>query len=139
MDTANPEKWTPPPRLTLDLHACAENVYLVRNLVDQAAESWGLSSDVRHLGRLILTELTTNACRLYPGKVILTWVATPRYGVGEVGVWDPDGVNLPRIVDADEAAETGRGLFLINELTGGRLGWHPSQRAGKVVWARFGP
>ncbi|MEV5706313.1 ATP-binding protein [Actinoallomurus sp. NPDC052274] len=140
MVTTSPDEWVPPPRLTLELHACAENVYLVRNLVDQAADSWSLSQEVRHLGRLILTELTTNACRLYPGKVIHTWVATPRYGVGEVGVWDPDNVNLPRIIAADEAAETGRGLFIINELTGGRLGWHPSrERPGKVVWARFGP
>lgn len=139
MVMATAGEWLPPARLTLEMHACAENVYLVRSLVDQAAESWGLPAGVRHLGRLILTELATNACRRYPGAVIHLWIAGPVDGAAEVGVWDPDGVNLPWVVDADEAAETGRGLYLINELTGGRLGWYRSRLAGKVVWARFGP
>lgn len=134
-----PDERIPPSRFTLEMHACAENVYLVRNLVDQAAESWGLSRDTRHLGRLILTELATNACRLYPGAVLHTWIATPAPGVAEVGVWDPDAVRLPHVADAGETAETGRGLYLVRELTGGRLGWYRSRRAGKVVWARFGP
>ncbi|GAA4617519.1 hypothetical protein GCM10023195_78240 [Actinoallomurus liliacearum] len=130
--------WTVPDRFTLEMHACPENVYLVRNLVDQAVASWGLA-ELRDLGRLILTELATNATRQYPGALINVWVARPAHPVIEVGVWDPDTATMPRIVDPGEADESGRGLFLIRELTNGRLGWQPSPHRGKVVWARFGP
>jgi hypothetical protein len=130
--------WTVPDRFTLEMHACPENVYLVRTLVDQAVESWGLTG-LRDLGRLILTELATNATRQYPGALINVWVARPAHPVIEVGVWDPDHATMPRVIDPEQAGETGRGLFLIRALTNGRLGWQPSPHRGKVVWARFGP
>ncbi|MEV5704444.1 ATP-binding protein [Actinoallomurus sp. NPDC052274] len=138
MTALQAEKWTPPDRFTLEMHACPENVYLVRHLVDQAVESWGLT-ELRDLGRLILTELTTNAARRYPRTLINVWVARPGRPLVEVGVWDHDSTTMPRIIDPEDADETGRGLFLIHELTNGRLGWHPSPHAGKVVWSRFGP
>ena len=130
--------WSPPDRFSLEIHACPENIYLVRSLVDQAVEAWGLT-DLRDLGRLILTELATNAVRNCPGALVHVWVARPRHPVLEVGVWDPDRNTMPRIISPEDDDENGRGLFLIGELTGGRLGWYPSRRGGKVVWARCGP
>lgn len=128
-----------PTRIPLEMVASVETVYLVRNLVDQGADLWGLSDNARFLGKLILTELATNAAKLYAGGLINAWIAHPRPGLVEVGVWDPDGGTMPKIIEADDLAVSGRGLFMIRELTGGRLGWYPSRRAGKVVWARFGP
>lgn len=139
---ATPSLWEPPKRFSLQMVACDANVYLVRDLVDQATESWGLAA-MRHTGRLILTELATNAARLYEGATIHAFITRPddRTPVIEAGIWDPDHTRMPRIVQADLADERGRGLFMINALTGGRLGWFPSNGSarGKVVWARFGP
>jgi anti-sigma regulatory factor (Ser/Thr protein kinase) len=130
-----------PPRFDLKMLAYAENVYLVRNLVDQAVDSWGLSENVRFTGRLILTELATNAVRLYEGREIYVWVS--RQGgrhLLELAVWDPDPGNLPTILPPTEYGECGRGLALAYELSGRRLGWYRSTTAcGKVVWARVGP
>ncbi|MEV5709316.1 ATP-binding protein [Actinoallomurus sp. NPDC052274] len=133
------EDWTSPDRFTLDMHACPENVYLVRNLVDQAVESWGLKT-LRDIGRLILTELATNAARQYPGALVNVWVHRPRgASVIELGVWDHDATTMPHIVNPLDADETGRGLFLIHCMTNGRLHWQASPHRGKVVWAQCGP
>lgn len=133
-------EWTPPDRFPLEMHACDENVYLARALVDQATEAWELPS-MRDIGRLILTELVTNAARLYTGSVIHAWIARPhRIGpiVLEVGVWDCDGAHMPHVVPPEEADESGRGLYLVRGMTGGQLGWFPARQGGKVVWARWG-
>ncbi|MCO5973512.1 ATP-binding protein [Actinoallomurus soli] len=130
-----------PRRFDLKMFAYAENVYLVRDLVDQAVDTWGLSENARFAGRLILTELTTNAVRLYEGKEIHVWVSNAaRPDLLELAVWDPDPGNLPRILPPTEYGESGRGLALAWELSDRRLGWYRSTTAcGKVVWARVGP
>lgn len=130
-----------PRRFDLRMFAYAENVYLVRNLVDQAVDSWGLSGHARYAGRLVLTELTTNAVRLYEGKEIHVWVAHEAgRGLLELAVWDPDASTLPRLLPLTEYGESGRGLALAYELSDRRLGWYRSATTGgKVVWARVGP
>ncbi|MEV5751770.1 ATP-binding protein [Actinoallomurus sp. NPDC052308] len=130
-----------PRRFDLKLFAYAENVYLVRNLVDQAVDSWGLSENVRFAGQLILTELATNAVRLYEGKEVHVWVSSQAgRDLLELAVWDPDPDNLPKILPLTECGESGRGLALAYELSDQRLGWYRSTTArGKVVWARVGP
>jgi anti-sigma regulatory factor (Ser/Thr protein kinase) len=130
-----------PRRFDLRMFAYAENVYLVRNLVDQAVDSWGLSQNVRYTGQLVLTELATNAVRLYEGKELHVWVSSQAgRHLLELAVWDPDPDNLPRILPLTEYGESGRGLAMAYELADQRLGWYRSTTAsGKVVWARVGP
>ncbi|WP_460358390.1 ATP-binding protein [Actinoallomurus acanthiterrae] len=130
-----------PRRFDLKMFAYAENVYLVRNLVDQAVDTWGLSENARFTGQLVLTELATNAVRLYEGKEIHVWVSSQSgRHLLELAVWDPDPDNLPRILPPTEYGESGRGLALAWELSDQRLGWYRSTTAsGKVVWARVGP
>ncbi|WP_433171707.1 ATP-binding protein [Actinoallomurus sp. CA-150999] len=123
------------------MFAYAENVYLVRNLVDQAVDSWDLSQKVRYTGQLVLTELATNAVRLYEGKEIHVWVSS-QFGrhLLELAVWDPDPDNLPKILPLTDYGESGRGLAMAYELSDQRIGWFRSTTAcGKVVWARVGP
>src|SRR4051794_35365858 len=120
----------------------AENVYLVRKLVDHAVEVWRMPDDVRNTGRLILTELATNAARLYEGKELRVWAAIHPgdLGVLEMAVWDPDPYRPPVILPMTEYGESGRGLALVSELSKQRLGWYRSETtSGKVVWARTGP
>lgn len=130
-----------PRRFDLKMSAYVENVFLVRNLVDQAVDAWGLSGNARYAGRLVLTELTTNAVRLYEGKEIRVWVANEAdRRLLELAVWDPDPSRLPRLLPLTEYGESGRGLALAYELSDRRLGWYRSATTGgKVVWARVGP
>jgi anti-sigma regulatory factor (Ser/Thr protein kinase) len=140
METAGEVEYALPRRLDLELKGYAENVYLVRSLVDQAAETWALSGDVRDSGRLVLTELATNAARLYEGQPIRAWVADPGDGGMELAVWDPGAAERPRLLHAPDDAIGGRGLWLVHELSGQRWGWYVSETTrGKVVWARIGP
>jgi hypothetical protein len=50
-------------------------------------------------------------------------------------VWD-NGPGHPQHDAAGPDAETGRGLAIIDHLTGGKWGWWPTPKSGgKVVWA----
>ncbi len=140
METAEKVEYALPRRFDLEIQGYDENVYLVRSLVDQAAESWRLSGDVRDTGRLVLTELTTNAVRIYRGRTVKAWVADPGGGGLEMGVWDPGPGDRPRLLPAPEDAVCGRGLWLVHELSERRWGWYVSETTnGKVVWATVGP
>jgi hypothetical protein len=50
-----------------------------------------------------------------------------------VEVTDAGGATRPRLLPIDETATSGRGLYLVNELTGGRWGWHDDHRH-RTVW-----
>jgi hypothetical protein len=50
-----------------------------------------------------------------------------------VEVTDAGGPTQPRLLPLDEDATSGRGLYLVNELTGGRWGWHDDHRR-RTVW-----
>jgi anti-sigma regulatory factor (Ser/Thr protein kinase) len=140
MGTVQEVEYALPRRLDLEIKGYSENVYLVRSLVDRAAETWGLSEDVRDSGRLVLTELTTNAVRIYAGQMVKVWVSDPGDGGLELGVWDPGPGQEPRLLPASEDAVRGRGLWLVQELSDRRWGWYVSEATGgKVVWALVGP
>jgi hypothetical protein len=126
-------------RIDFDMHAFEANVYLVRSLVNQAALAWRLPDDTRRTAQLILTELVTNAVRLYPGARLKVWVANPDQGtVLEMGVWDPDPAKGPHLAADGLMEETGRGLLMVHELCARQWGWYVSETTGgKVVWARL--
>jgi anti-sigma regulatory factor (Ser/Thr protein kinase) len=133
---AEAEMDTPTRRIEFPMHAYAENVYLVRRLVDQGAAQWGLPKRIQHDARLVLTELASNATRLYPRQMLKTWIAYPETQVLELCVWDPDPFNVPVLKEPDYEAEKGRGLQLVAALSR-EWSWYPSETSGgKVVWAR---
>jgi hypothetical protein len=95
-------------------------------------------------GELVVSELATNAVRASVGLD-----GDPLYIGGQMPVVTmrlfSDGITLlievhdrapgrPRLLNADAAAENGRGLTLVNALTRGQWGWHGTP-GGKVVWA----
>jgi hypothetical protein len=61
----------------------------------------------------------------------LEWVAA---GV-QIGVWDA-AAGLPAIRSPAGDTKNGRGLFVVDALTGGRWGWFAAD-AGKCVWAEI--
>ena len=115
----------------------------VRAEARQALALWDLADAVDVID-LVATELATNAIRAsalmrLDGKapVIRVCLLTDR-SVARVEVWD-EAPGLPVLREADDEAENGRGLILVNELTGGRWGW--TRVAGllpaKCVWAEI--
>jgi anti-sigma regulatory factor (Ser/Thr protein kinase) len=105
----------------------------------QLAE-WGMSA-LSEVMDVIVTELVTNAVqasRCHSGPAQLGFrmsVSGPRV---RIEVWDT-GPGRPRL-RADVAAldENGRGLHLVDALSGGRWGSQRCPVGGKVVWAEIG-
>lgn len=107
--------------------------------------------DLRELAdtvELVVSELTANGVNascgpdrrpVYrDGRMPVIWVGLHTDGAVLLAeVWDQaDGVPVPKSADAD--AESGRGLDLVDMLTGSRWGWHPAPNGpGKRVWAEF--
>jgi two-component sensor histidine kinase len=97
---------------------------------------WGLAGVVDD-ATLVLGELMTNALRhgrVGDRRIGTTFSRTP-HGDGVVlEVHDAhDGV--PVLKDADELAEHGRGLAIVDALTSGHWGVADREGPGKVVWA----
>lgn len=125
-------------RYDLEMAAYESNVGLVRGLVDQVARASGVSDPVRRDGRLVLTELVTNAVKLYEGAQLRVWVTNP---IGtfalDLNVWDPDPMHGPVLLPPSEVALDGRGIHLVSVLTHGRWGFRLTEGPdGKVVWGR---
>jgi anti-sigma regulatory factor (Ser/Thr protein kinase) len=103
---------------------------------------WG----VAHLGdtvELLVSELMTNAIQAsqrMPGPStppVRLRLSSDR-AVVLIEVWDGNP-GAPVLMDADENAESGRGLILVDALST-RWSWYlPPERDGKVVWAEVGP
>jgi serine/threonine-protein kinase RsbW len=105
--------------------------------------SWQLGK-LADTGALVASELTTNAVNASMGPD-----GNPRYIGGRMPVVRlnlfSDGITLlvevcdqapgrPLLLNADAAAERGRGLTLVHALTRGQWSWHGTP-GGKVVWA----
>jgi hypothetical protein len=81
---------------------------------------------------LVVDELATNAIRYGGGGLVNVTVTA---GADAVSVRVYDGATAPpQLMDPDESTEDGRGLRLVDELTGHRWG-HRVTPAGKYVWA----
>ena len=114
----------------------------------QLAEVTGLA-EVTEVAEFVASELVTNAVRASAGPG-----GQPVYAGGRmpvirlrlfsdgvlllIEVWDQaPGIPQPRNPDID--AESGRGLLLVDQLTGSRWGWRPvTDGPGKCVWAELG-
>jgi anti-sigma regulatory factor (Ser/Thr protein kinase) len=110
----------------------------VRRVTRGTLARWGL----RHLSddaEAIASELATNAINAatQPGRCLPAIVFAIHHCPPEliITVWD-NGPGGPRRDAVGPDAESGRGLVIIDTLTGGSWGWWPTSRGdGKVVWA----
>ncbi|WP_018657435.1 ATP-binding protein [Actinomadura flavalba] len=110
-----------------------------------AAEDWaggeGYPSGVVDSVALVITELCTNALRCVAGAAgfaaLVYPVELPSGAAGVcVEIWDADPEHMPEQQEPDFAAESGRGLFIVNNLTGGLWGAQLlAYNKGKTVWA----
>jgi hypothetical protein len=108
--------------------------------MDHAIGAWALAPEIKGDALFVVTELTANACRLYTGQKITIWVTAPVPGLITIGVVDPDPLRLPRVLAPPANAESGRGLYMVRELTRGRLGWRVhNETRSKTVFATLGP
>jgi anti-sigma regulatory factor (Ser/Thr protein kinase) len=94
--------------------------------------------DLTEPAQIIASEIVTNAVQhIPPGSAGLAIIyaihATP--DALRITVWDI-GPGQPRPVHPHADDETGRGLLLVNHLTGGNWGWRATPKSGgKVVYA----
>lgn len=83
-----------------------------------------------------LSEVFTNSVRHSRSAACGEGVSVLVLGIRStirVEVTDAGGATRPRLLPITEDATSGRGLFLVNELTGGRWGWHDN-RHRRTVW-----
>jgi hypothetical protein len=108
---------------------------------------WGLR-ELTDTVELVVSELAANGVNASCGPDRRPVCRDGRMPVIRVGlytdgtvllaeVWDQaDGVPVQK--DAEDDAESGRGLDMVDMLTGSRWDWHPaSSGPGKRVWAEF--
>jgi anti-sigma regulatory factor (Ser/Thr protein kinase) len=107
---------------------------------------WGLP-ELTEDCELVLSELTTNAVEASTGPAGRLLYVNGRMPVVRVclfsdgvrlliEVWD-QAMGFPALRRPASEAEAGRGLHLVDALTGGRWGWQPGHGPAKVVWARL--
>ena len=109
-----------------------------RRITRDALARW----DMRHLtddAEAIASELASNAIHAanQPRGTLPAIIFAIHHRPPEliVIVWD-NGPGHPRYDEAGPDAETGRGLGIIDSLTGRNWGWWPTPKSGgKVVWA----
>lgn len=130
-----------PHTFEMELDADKAQVRRVRELVDKGAEAWELDGSTRFDAQLVLTELFSNAARLYEGSALRIWISNPLGSAAlDVHVWDPDPTKGPMRLAAFEGSITGRGMVLVSQFTHGRWGWRKTtDPVGKVVWGRVSP
>jgi anti-sigma regulatory factor (Ser/Thr protein kinase) len=136
---ADPGTVPAPPAATCTLPANAGSVKAGRDFTRATLREWGMGA-VTDLAELVVSELVTNALRhgipaaRGPGErhyVRLRLLAQAPFVMCMVA--DP-ARSIPVVKDADPAAESGRGLTVV-EACCVRWGWHLLDEGGKVVWA----
>lgn len=138
-------------RTSLDLACEPSAVRWARRHADDVLTKWGLANDVVDDVLLIVSELATNAVRHAGGGAA---PFDPANGQRKVGCCDLTILRFPDCLYVsfyDEAhgrqpvlrngpidAESGRGIALIHQLSGGQWGCTPStNKPGKIVWVRL--
>lgn len=129
-----------------------ESVTDARHFTMTTLCSWGLGQ-LCDDAALVVSELVTNALRhsLPPlhahqrtgcsGTILLRLLQSRYRGLADsgavlCGVVD-NAAEAPRRKEPDFAAETGRGLHIVESFSE-RWGWTPLPHGGKIVWALFG-
>lgn len=126
----------------VQLPMTARSVPLARTALEEAMGDWDVDLDTREDVLLVVGELSTNAvthARKFPGR---QWrlIVVPNAEVIRVEVSDTDAERHPELSPPSDGeqgdAERGRGLELVDTLTGGT--WGVAERVvGKTVWAQI--
>lgn len=128
---------------TCALRARPESVRGGREFTRSALRDWGMTA-LTDLAELVVSELITNALRhgipsarrlAQEPPIRLRLLAQMPFLM--CMVTDP-GPEIPVLRDPSSAAETGRGLNVV-ESCSVRWGWHLLDEGGKVVWALLRP
>ncbi|WP_433474131.1 ATP-binding protein [Spirillospora sp. CA-142024] len=121
---------------TLAIKADLQSVRQARDFVALAFGSWGLED---YVARTVASELTTNAIKhgSANGDSVIVRAYRRDDGFVVVEAWDRSDA-LPVVRPVDYAAESGRGLQLMEALVR-RWGTRPLSEGGKVVWAEIDP
>lgn len=103
-----------------------------RFLADRFRE-WEIADDSD--GRLVVSELVTNALTHGSGQIIVRVYRDERDGLPTIEVWD-QGEGEPLVQPESDTLTGGRGLLTV---AGIALKWgtRPITEGGKVVWARL--
>jgi hypothetical protein len=127
------------PAATCALPPSAESVKAGRAFTRATLRDWGMG-DLTDLAELVVSELVTNALRHgFPAAAEVGMRQSVRLRLLAQApfvmcmVTDPERA-IPVLGEADPAAETGRGLTVV-EACSVRWGWHLLDEGGKVVWA----
>lgn len=106
----------------------------VREWAAATVERWGLPGLSGDLNS-VLTELVTNAWQAGADELLVLLELHRERGLVDVAVWD-DAPGFPVKREPDFAAESGRGLHLVEALTAA-WGFEPDPGGGpgKTVWA----
>ncbi|MCO1658840.1 ATP-binding protein [Pseudonocardia humida] len=108
----------------------ADAVPVVRGRLAVVLDEWGLTGEAAEPTLLVVTELVSNAAE--HGRAPVRLAVELRGDAVRVEVYD-GSPEQPRRRPHDPARDRGRGLLLVDGLSGG-WGWIPSP-PGKVVWA----
>ena len=115
---------------------------MARGHVRATLAQWGLG-ELADTTEMIASELTANAVNASAALQAAGSVPVIRLRLitdGEtlvVECWD-HAPGFPSLRQTSELAETGRGLAIIDSLTGGSWGWQPANGyVGKCVWAEI--
>ncbi|WP_141581785.1 ATP-binding protein [Actinomadura sp. WMMA1423] len=111
-----------------------EAVREAREFVALAFGGWGLEDFV---ARTVVSELATNAIKhgSREGDQVIVRAFRREDGAAVIEAWDRSTA-LPAVGPVDLAAESGRGLRLVEALAR-RWGTRPLNEGGKVVWAEI--
>jgi len=129
-----PRKW--PLRDLIEFGALPGAVPCARLHARLVLAEWGLTG-LSEQAELVVSELMTNAVAASRSLDWVTpvrlWMLSDRAQV-MIAVWDAKP-HLPAQVDADDLAESGRGLRLVDAITAQRDAYATPQVGGKVVRA----
>lgn len=115
-----------------------ENVGRARDELCLHLAKWNMA-EVTDSALLVLSELVTNAVRhaRQPGDRQIETRFVRRDGGVRIEVHDASDAKPELREVPDEEAECGRGLFLVDHLTGGRWGVSDREGVGKLIWAHL--
>jgi anti-sigma regulatory factor (Ser/Thr protein kinase) len=126
-----------PLRSYLELGVLSGAVPCARLHAKQVLWEWGLS-ELSDSVELVVSELITNAIRvsqsMEQASFVRLWLRSDKRRV-LILVWDGNP-RLPVRIDADEDAEGGRGLLLVETICEAWNWYQPNGMDGKVVWAQ---
>ncbi|MFD7745541.1 ATP-binding protein [Streptomyces sp. NPDC059698] len=124
------------PAYTKTLPRDAVSARRARRLVRLALDVWGLPG-VQDAAELVVSELVTNA--VLHAQSDRVRVSVTRLGVEQVRVAVADlSKDRPAVRTADDEQESGRGLGIVEALSGGQWGVDLLP-CGKRVWAALSP